>query len=252
MNPFIFALLISFAIQITFFVFAYSLKTDKVTDLAYGLSFVFIAIVLFSQGVITLPKLILLAMIVLWGLRLATYLFIRILKIKKDKRFDGVREDFMKFAGFWFLQAITVWIVMLPSITVFNSSMNYLTQMMILGVIIWFIGLLIETIADLQKFNFKNKHKDKLTKVGLWRYSRHPNYFGEMTLWWGIFIFAFPFLKGLELITVLGPLYITFLLLFVSGVPPLEKKHSERYGKEYEKYKKETRLLIPLPKLKSD
>ena len=137
---------------------------------------------------------------------------------------------------------------MLPATFILNSSLDLpLTTLSYIGIIIWIMGFSIETIADHQKFTFKNKNKTGFITTGLWRYSRHPNYFGEMTLWWGLFLIVIPYLSGLAWLTILGPLFITFILLFVSGIPPLEKKYDQRYGKlkEYQEYKKNTSVLIP-------
>ncbi|MBN1331381.1 DUF1295 domain-containing protein [Candidatus Dojkabacteria bacterium] len=249
----IFTLLISFAIQITFFSLAAYFKTDKVTDLSYGLTFVFIAVLLYIFGDIQdTSRIILTLMITTWGFRLAGYLFIRIIKIKKDKRFDGIRENFWRFASFWTLQGFSIWLILLPA-TIFLSSQSVeeLKILNVLGFGIWLLGLLIETIADWQKYQFKNKpkNKDLWIQSGLWKYSRHPNYFGELLCWWGIFIYVFPILDGLMLLGIFGPLTITTLILFVSGIPTIEKKYNEKYknDKEYQKYKESTSILIPLP-----
>ena len=254
MNIFVSTLLISFVVQILFFMLAASFKTDKVTDLSYGLSFVILAWFLFlSNELFYSHQIIVLVMVTLWGLRLATYLFVRILKTKRDKRFDGIRENFRKFAVFWTFQAFTVWVVMLPSTYLLSKSVRKeFSLVMIVGVVIWLIGITIETISDWQKFQFKNnpKNKGKWIESGIWRYSRHPNYFGEMTLWWGIFIFSVPFQSSLSWLTIAGPIFITYILLFASGIPTLEKKYDVRYkdNKGYQDYKKRTSLLVPLPK----
>jgi len=245
-------LLISCIIQTLFFILAAILKTDKFTDLTYGLTFILLSIFsILISGNFTKYKIILLFIIVIWAVRLITYLFKRILIMKKDKRFDGVRENFLKFAQFWFFQAISVWIILLPSIIILTSgNIIELTYMSLLGIIYWLIGMIFETIADIQKFCFKlnPKNKDKWISSGFWKYSRHPNYFGEILCWFGIFVYIFPNLKGIQIFSIISPLYITILLLFVSGIPILEKSYNERFknNKEYQKYKKETSILIPL------
>ena len=247
MDPIIATLGISFLIQIFFFIFAASYKSDKVTDLSYGLSFIILALYsIFTRGTFYLTQIIITVMILVWGLRLAGYLFIRILKIKRDKRFDGIRENFVKFASFWIIQALSVWIIMLPATFVLNSADLPLTTLSYIGISVWTIGFLIETIADHQKFTFKNKNKGFIN-TGLWKFSRHPNYFGEITLWWGLFMVIIPYLSGLYWLTILGPLFITFILLFVSGIPILEKRYNKKYGHltEYQEYKKKTSILIP-------
>lgn len=251
MNIFLFTFLIIFLIQVFFFILAATFKTDKFTDLSYGLTFVFVAIYMLIKSSVQTPIQIIISItLILWGIRLATYLFIRILKIKKDIRFDNIRTNFVKFAKFWFFQAITIWIILLPSIYVFsNEKFTNLNTISFIGAFIWFIGLLVESIADYQKFVFKNnaENKGRWIQTGLWKYSRHPNYFGEILLWWGIFIITLPTQNGLSWITILGPLYITFILLFVSGIPILEKKYDSLYknDKDYIKYKKSTSILIP-------
>ena len=194
-------------------------------------------------------------MVVLWGIRLATYLLARILKIKKDSRFDDKRENFLKFLKFWFFQAISIWVILFPPIFLLNNKSNRsLNLVMLLGVGVWGAGLLIETISDWQRYTFRNNpdNKNKWIQTGLWKYSRHPNYFGEMLVWWGIFIFATPIMRGISFLNILSPIYITFILLFVSGIPLLEKSYDSKFGgdKKYQEYKRRTSILIPLPKKK--
>lgn len=250
MNDIILSLIIAFGIQIFFFIFAATFKTDNVTDLSYGLSFIILAgFFLIKNKSFQITQILVASLVFLWGFRLAGYLLIRILKIKKDKRFDGMRENFIKFAGFWFFQALTVWIISLPVVYLLSLNQNLLLNILTyVGLILWTIGFLIETIADQQKFVFKNKNPKKFIKSGLWKYSRYPNYFGEMLLWWGLFIMVIPYLIGLNWVTIIGPIFITFILLFVSGIPLLEKSYNKKYGndKEYQEYKKNTSKLIPL------
>lgn len=253
-NLFIDSLILSFAVQIFFFSFAAAFKTDKVTDLSYGLTFIILAFFGFIKNPTpNIIQILTLIFVILWGLRISTYLLIRIIKTKKDRRFDGVREKFWSFAKFWTLQALSVWFIMLPSTYILNLSnpIKLNLVLLIIGSIVWIIGITTETIADIQKYNFKNNplNKDKWIDTGIWKYSRHPNYFGEMLCWWGIFIIVLPHLTGLSWLTLLGPLFITSLLLFVSGIPPLEKRADEKFGKNkaYLNYKNKTSLLIPLP-----
>jgi steroid 5-alpha reductase family enzyme len=250
---FILALLIILITQVVFFAFAAYFKTDKVTDLSYGLSFVATAgALLIANKIYSFWQMLLVLLIAVWGIRLAGFLFIRVLKLKKDYRFDGIRENVVKFGRFWLLQAVSIWLIMLPSIAALGSKTSLsLNLAMYLGLSILAIGFIIEAVADYQKYQYKNlKNKPhEWVSSGLWHYSRHPNYFGEMLCWWGIFIFVSPILSNLLWLTLIGPFYITALLLFVSGIPPLEKKNNERYtgNKDYLDYKAKTSLLIPLP-----
>lgn len=231
------------------FIPAYLFKTDKLTDLSYAISFAVASIFLFLNSEQNTVHIILLTMILLWSIRLGTYLFIRINKTGKDKRFDGMRESFFKFFRFWLLQGISVWVILLAATASFSNSEIIFSKLHILGISIWFIGLLIETVADYQKFVFKNKPENsgKWTDVGLWSRSRHPNYFGEMLVWIGIFIYSAIDSTFVNiLIELVSPLYIIFILLFVSGVPMLEKKYNKKYADnyEYQKYKENTNLII--------
>jgi steroid 5-alpha reductase family enzyme len=121
----------------------------------------------------------------------------------------------------------------------------------IAGVSIWLVGLVIEAAADAQKSAFKAKeeNRERFITSGLWGYSRHPNYFGEMLVWWGLFIYAVPFLQGAAFAVVIGPVFITLLLLFVSGIPLLERSAEAKYGDDpaYREYQRRTSILVPLP-----
>jgi steroid 5-alpha reductase family enzyme len=116
---------------------------------------------------------------------------------------------------------------------------------------IWLVGLVIEAAADAQKSAFKAKeeNRERFITSGLWSYSRHPNYFGEMLVWWGLFIYAVPFLQGAAFAVVIGPVFITLLLLFVSGIPLLEQSAEAKYGDDpaYREYRRRTSILVPLP-----
>ena len=247
-----FVLFLIFAIQIVFFALSASFKTDKFTDLSYGLTFVAAVLILFfTKSNQSLVQIITAFLITVWGLRLAGYLFVRILKTKKDTRFDKIRNDPVKFAKFWFLQAIAIFIILLPALIILNTQKTASLSFFLTGLVIWSAGFIVESIADQQKFVFKSKaeNKDKWIPTGLWKYSRHPNYFGEILIWWGIFIIALPYLEGWLILSAVGPLFITCLLLFVTGIPTLEKKYEEKYKNDpdFAEYKLQTSLLVPLP-----
>jgi steroid 5-alpha reductase family enzyme len=242
---------ISLIIQAVFFAFAAALKTDKVTDLSYGLSFVAIALVLWSWGDRSaVPQLVLAGMVVIWGLRLAGYLLFRIIHMGRDARFDGVRENFVRFLRFWTFQGIAVWVIMLPVIVWFTATAVWST-MMTVGVALWAVGFVFETVADAQKFAAKSRPGggNRWMETGLWRYSRHPNYFGELLVWWGIFVFVTGDLAGWQWLSIIGPLAITFLLLKVTGIPTLEASAANKWGQtpDYQAYVRRTSRLIPRP-----
>jgi steroid 5-alpha reductase family enzyme len=250
----ILTLCLSLGINAVFFAFAALLRTDKVTDLSYSLSFIVVAVALLvRRGGASLVQVLSVVMVCAWGVRLGTYLFLRILRTGVDHRFDDMRDHPLRFARFWILQAITVWIVMLPVTLLFSGSGRPgLPILSAIGIALWAAGFLVEAISDAQKSSFRKNpaHRDRFIATGLWKYSRHPNYFGETLLWWGVFVAAIPFFAGWAFLAALGPLFLTLLLLFVSGVPLLEKSAAQRYGTDpaYRDYVMRTSIFIPLPR----
>lgn len=250
MNPYLLTLIISLLIQLCFFILAFTFQTDKFTDLTYGLTFILVVLFLsLTYSPLTFPQILISILITIWATRLAGYLSLRILKIKKDKRFDQVRNSFLKFAQFWLLQGASVWIIILPATYLLTLSSPQPHPLTLIGALFFLLGLVIESLADFQKFIFKNEHPNTFITSSVWKYSRHPNYFGEIIIWLGIFIITLPYQQSLSWLTVSSPLFITTLLLFISGIPPLEERHQQKYGsqKKYQQYKKSTSLLIPLP-----
>ena len=196
------AILISFAIALAvngaFFAFAAARRTDVVTDLSYSLTFALLAVVLLfgapPSRCRSSPRCSSSS-----GRRgSAIYLFRRIMRTKVDHRFDGMRDQPLRFARFWLLQAITVAVVMLPvSYLLDQDDPPGLGAWSIAGGAVWLAGLLIEAVADAQKaaFRAKEENRGRFVASGLWRYSRHPNYFGEMLVWWGLFLYVVPVLQ---------------------------------------------------------
>lgn len=244
-------LILSLGINAVLFVIAFSKKSDKLTDLSYATSFIAIAVAGFLQSEQSIYHIILLVMTAAWSARLGAFLLYRILRVGKDQRFDGVRENFLKFGKFWLGQAVAAWVIMLPSIFAFETSAET-SLLALVGVCVWAVGLTIETQADLQKIMFRNNpaNKGKWIASGLWKYSRHPNYFGEITIWFGVYLYALSVLPFAQAaVGIVSPLLIASILIFVSGIPPLEKYADEKWGnvKAYRRYKAQTSILVPLP-----
>ena len=254
MSIFIVALISSLVINTFFFAIAATSQTDQVTDLSYALSFILIILeYLFTQTSLTIPQILISIMIISWGIRLGSYLFYRVLKLKQDHRFDGIREDLRKFAKFWLFQALSVVVIIWPAVIVLSARTPPSNYWFIgLGFLIWLTGIIIETLSDWQKSAYKllPNPPTPWASTGLYKHARFPNYFGEILCWLGIFVFSIPYLSGWSWLSIISPLYISSILLFVTGIPPLEKHHQEKYGvnPEYKNYLKNTRLLIPLPK----
>jgi steroid 5-alpha reductase family enzyme len=258
MNPFYLSVIVAIVVNGLFFAYAATKKTDVVTDLSYSLSFglVSLFILLFNRaaGLVALLPAVL---TIIWAVRLGFYLFSRINKTKVDHRFDDMRDVPLKFAKFWILQAVAVVLILLPvaaSVTPAAASAAALPVTSrafgifeLLGILMWLKGFYFEVVADAQKSAFKNAGKPGVITTGLWKYSRHPNYFGETLLWWGLFVYIIPVLHGALWLTILGPVFITVLLLFVSGIPLLEKSADAKYGADpaYQDYKRRTSLFVP-------
>lgn len=239
-------LIVSLAFNILLFTIAYRFQTDKLTDISYGLSFILLCILLLFNAEINASHIILVSLICIWAIRLSTFLLIRIFRLKKDIRFDGIREKKWSFLKFWLLQGFAVWVMMLPTLLYFNNNSNKLIYS---GIVIWIIGFTIETVADYQKSIFKKyaKSDKEFISSGLWKYARYPNYFGEITVWVGIFIAV---IEGLELfqmfIAVLSPLFIFILLRYLTGIPPLEinSMKKRKSNPEFQQYVEKTNLLL--------
>lgn len=248
------SLAVSVVINISMFLIAFKMKSDKLTDVSYAFSFVVLAIFAALNSEKSPYHLLLAGLIILWGLRIGSFLLYRVIKAGKDQRFDGMREDFLKFGKFWLTQAIVVWILMIPSLFAFESQFIF-TGLSFGGILLWALGLLTEAVADFQKFRFSqdSKNKDKWIEVGIWKYSRHPNYFGEILVWTGVYMYVVASLIPLQAVVgLISPIFITVLLLFISGIPILEKSADRKWGrlKTYRNYKKQTSILIPLPRRK--
>lgn len=247
-------ILISFAasllINLMMFVIAFLRQTDTLTDISYAVSFGAVALAALVMGERSATSLLTLLLVAAWAVRIGSFLLRRIRRIKIDHRFDGMRESFWKFLRFWVLQAITVGVVMLPVVLASSGIEGGLPILTMVGALIAVLALTVETLADNQKQRFmQNSHnKDKWIDVGLWRATRHPNYLGEITFWVGIYLASAPLLAGWALfVGVAGPLFIASMIIFVSGIPLLEKSADARWKSQaaYRSYKRTVPVLVP-------
>ena len=230
------------------------------TDFSGSTNFLCLAIlVLVLNGTYFKRQIVLTSLTVLWSVRLATFLLVRVLIRGKDSRFDEMRSKFWSFLGFWVFQMIWVFTVSLP-VTLNNAAKNDLplNWLDFVGWTLWVIGFLFESIADLQKFFYTMTPTDTrppFLSSGLWSISRHPNYFGEILLWTGIFLSSCNAYGVTSndmrwgYVSILSPLVTFTLLLFMSGINLAEKKSDRLYGKltQYLEYKRSTSPLIPFP-----
>ena len=222
-------------------------KNNAVVDIAWGIGFVVVAWFTFIFSDKMLINYIITLLVSLWGLRLGYYLFKRNWNKSEDYRYVNMRKTWIKYPllqaylKVYMLQMILMFVISLPIIFInnVNSSLNIITY---LGVLVWIKGYFFEVVGDyqLKKFVSDKSNKGKIMKSGLWKYTRHPNYFGEATMWWGIYLISFS-VGGLY--TLISPLLITYLLLFVSGVPLLEEKYKD--NQEFIEYAKVTSVFVP-------
>jgi steroid 5-alpha reductase family enzyme len=240
-----------FLIQWLVFVPAYWRQTEKFFDLTGSLTDITISTLAlaFSPNV-DARAILLWVMVVIWALRLGSFLFRRIHKTGKDDRFNEIKPSFIHFLNTWTIQAL--WVTFTASaalIAITTVTRKGLDIFALIGFLVWAFGFAMEVIADAQKsrFNADPNNKGKFIKTGLWSRSRHPNYFGEIILWIGIIIIALPVLQGWQWVALISPVFVTLLLTRVSGVPLLEKKADQKWDGqiEYEIYKKQTPVLIP-------
>ncbi|AUM62712.1 DUF1295 domain-containing protein [Spiroplasma monobiae] len=257
---YLFALCI--VLNLFFFVIAFIFKSDVFTDITYALTFLLsTTIILAWKQQFSIIQILIYSLVFLWSIRLGGYLFKRIIKIKHDKRFDNIRNSFIKFLGFWLLQGTSVFLIVMPAsfaLTIpkeYFDDTNYISYAFIL---IALLGLIFETIGDEQKNKFYNtkEKKKEFIDTGLWKISRHPNYFGEMVFWLFLtsaFLTNFIMKNNsdskiyLQLLWFLSPVYIICLLLFLSGVPILERNAYKKFkdNDDYQNYVKKTSIVFP-------
>jgi len=241
----------SFIINGLAFIPAYLLQTEKFYDITGTLTYLstILFAVILSHHIDT-RSILLASLVMIWAIRLGTFLFRRVHKSGKDDRFDAIKPNFFRFLNAWMLQAL--WVVFTASPALIAISANKRLDIgifAIIGLVVWLIGFTIEVIADYQKSQFRKNpaNKEKYIHTGLWSRSRHPNYFGEIVLWIGVTIIAMPVLQGWQWVAMISPIFVTLLLTRVSGVPMLEAKADKKWGgqKDYENYKSNTPVLIP-------
>jgi steroid 5-alpha reductase family enzyme len=233
------------------FIPAYQLRTERFYDLTGSLTYVaLIALALGLGPAADTRSMLLAAMVVSWAVRLGGFLFTRILADGADRRFDEIRTSFVRFFVAWTLQGVWVCFTAGAALAAITGGPSApLGILDAIGIATWAVGFGIEAVADQQKRRFKSRPENagRFISTGLWAWSRHPNYFGEILLWTGVALIAFPALEGWQLATLLSPVFVTFLLTRVSGVPLLEERADVRWGgdPEYVAYKARTPVLVP-------
>lgn len=252
------AVFIAFMIQWIAFFPAYLWQTEKFYDLIGSATYLFVVsyICFYSFSVLNMNwgSVLLAAFIVFWAARLGIFLFVRIKKNKSDKRFESIKPSPTRFFMAWTLQGMWVSLCSMCALTAIASDTGVVpNSFFYAGALVFIIGFAIEIISDYQKSSFRKnpENKDRFIQYGLWRYSRHPNYFGEITLWTGVAIMSFSSLSGWQYITLISPVFTYILLVYISGVRILENNGMERWGHldAYQEYIRNTPSLIPFTRL---
>jgi len=234
------------------FVISLIKKRNDVADVAWGLGFVLLAWASFYlSGARGGRELTVCLLVSIWGLRLASHIYGRNKGKPEDYRYQKWRIDWGKsfylrsYLQVYLLQGALLFIIALPVLVINRNGGGSLGILDFIGVGVWLLGFYFEAVGDAQLARFIKDpaNKGRIMQGGLWAYTRHPNYFGEVTQWWGIWLVALSVTGGL--FTIIGPLTITFLILFVSGIPMLERKQEKH--PEFQQYKSKTSIFIPLP-----
>ena len=247
-------LVLIFVIQWVAYIPAFIFKTEKFYDLTGSLTYITaISFALYSTNTpqnLDLGSLIIGIAITLWAIRLGSFLFMRIHKDKKDGRFDSIKTSFSQFFMTWTLQGMWVFICSSAAlVAIANPTGVPVNSVFIIGLALFILGFVVEIIADNQKSAFRSipENKDVFINEGLWARSRHPNYFGEITLWTGITVMGISTFEGMNYLALFSPIFSYLLLNYVSGVRMLEHRGQKKWGHldAYKTYKESTPKLIP-------
>jgi steroid 5-alpha reductase family enzyme len=250
--------LIAFLIQWLLFIPAFVIQTEKFYDLTGSATYIFIVSYVSFQSNssinVNIGSILLALFILLWAIRLGSFLFTRIKKSGEDKRFKFIKPSLTRFLMAWTLQGLWVSLCSMCALTAIASKNGVIQNgLFYIGILVFISGFVVEIIADWQKSTFRKnpENKDQFISNGLWYYSRHPNYFGEIILWLGISIMSFSSLSSWQYITLISPFFTYFLLVYVSGVRILEITGMEKWGhlENYQEYIRTTSSLFPYPKL---
>jgi len=247
---------LAFIIQWVAYIPAILLRTEKFYDLTGSITYISVVVVALALSPSVHPRDWLLAgLVAVWAVRLGSFLFMRIMAAGEDRRFREVKTSAPRFLLFWTVQGLWVTFSLAAALAAITSENKVdLGGFALAGLLVWLLGFGIEVIADRQKSRFKADpaNQDRFIHTGLWAWSRHPNYFGEIVLWIGVALIALPVLSGWQWLTLISPLFVIVLLTRISGVPLLEERADAKWGgqPDYEAYKAQTPVLVLRPPAK--
>ena len=243
-------ILLIFCIQWISFIPAFIFQTEKFYDLTGSITYlttVFTALYITDSG--NISDYVIVSCVAIWAIRLGSFLFMRIHKAGEDRRFRDIKPNFTRFFMTWTLQGMWVSMCLLCVLTALSSYSGIIVNnIFYIGLMIFVSGFIIEVLADHQKTVFRKNidNKDKFISSGLWAYSRHPNYFGEILLWLGIAVMSFSSLEGFQYFTLISPIFVYILLVYISGIRMLENQANKKWGHldSYKEYLKNTPRLF--------
>lgn len=245
--------ILAFAINWIAFVPSYLFQTERYFDLTGSISYLSLVVAALAlHGGPDARALLLGALVAIWAVRLGSFLFKRIVRDGADRRFDALKPSLPRFLMTWTLQGLWVLLTLSCALAAMTSVRPQpLGAVSVLGAAVWAAGFAIEAAADRQKRRFRADpgNRELFIQSGIWAWSRHPNYFGEIALWSGIALIALPVLAGWQYLTLISPLFVYVLLTRVSGIPLLEARADEKWGgdPEYRAYRDRTPVLFPRP-----
>ncbi|MBT8212852.1 MAG: DUF1295 domain-containing protein [Acidimicrobiia bacterium] len=245
--------ILAFAINWIVFIPSSAAQTEKYYDLTGSATYLTVtAVALVLSDDLDARAVIAGVMVIVWALRLGTFLFRRISRDRKDGRFDKIKTSPVRFLMAWSIQGLWVLLTAACALAIITGTdRESIGWIGVVGIVVWVAGFAIEVTADQQKSAFKKDpaNDGRFITSGLWAWSRHPNYFGEIVLWIGVAILALPVLSGWRWVTLISPVFVTVLLTRVSGIPMLEARAQERWGDEaaFQTYTSNTPVLVPRP-----
>ncbi len=240
-----------FACQWIVFVPSWIRSSEQFFDLTGSLTFAVVTVfALFASRPVTGRAVLLSVLVFVWALRLGLFLHLRVRLVGSDRRFDKIKRRFAWFLMTWTLQGLWILVTVSPVLAAVSvSESSSLGFFAVVGVIVWSVGFVLEVAADEQKRRFRAQPENRecFIQTGLWAWSRHPNYLGEICVWSGVSLVAAPALAGWSYVTLISPIFVWFLLTRISGIPMLESSADRRWSDDlaYQEYRANTGLLLP-------